>query len=125
MNWYLKVLQQYFDFKGRARRKEYWMFYLFNIIATFILIIIDSLLFDIANDGLPILTLLYSLGVAIPSLAVTIRRLHDTGRSGWWFFVSFVPFVGGIILLIFTVMDSEPGKNNWGPNPKEKELAAA
>jgi len=118
MNWYLKVLKQYADFNGRARRKEYWMFELFNIIIVMILAVIDTLL---GTDG--VLLVLYVLSVFIPSIAVTVRRLHDTGRSGWWILIDFVPLVGPIWLFVLMVLDSQPGENQYGPNPKEVNSA--
>ncbi|GGP84363.1 hypothetical protein GCM10009410_17250 [Shewanella ulleungensis] len=87
MDWYLKVLKQYFDFKGRARRKEYWMFVLINTIFSVLLTLVDmgtGLYSDIYGTGL--LSSLYSLAVLIPSIAVSVRRLHDTDHSGWWLF---------------------------------------
>jgi uncharacterized membrane protein YhaH (DUF805 family) len=126
MNWYLEVLKKYAVFSGRARRKEYWMFFLFNLIITFVLILIDSLMGTISpQSGLGLLSGLYSLAVLIPSIAVTIRRLHDTGRSGWWILISLVPVLGGIVLLIFMVLDSEPGANQYGPNPKATIASAS
>lgn len=113
MEWYLKVLQNYVGFSGRARRKEYWMFVLFNFIAGIILGIIEAVI------GLPgILSGLYSLAILIPSLAVVFRRLHDTGKSGWWILISLVPIAGSIILLVFMCLDSDAGTNKYGPNPK-------
>jgi uncharacterized membrane protein YhaH (DUF805 family) len=119
MYWYMQALQKYAVFSGRARRKEYWLFYLFNIIFTLGLAILDVLLgsFDRAS-GIGVLSGLYSLGVLIPNLAVTVRRLHDTDHSGWWLLILLVPFVGGIVLLIFMLIDSMPGDNQYGPNPK-------
>ncbi|MDX5630496.1 MULTISPECIES: DUF805 domain-containing protein [unclassified Brenneria] len=113
MQWYLNVLKNYVGFSGRARRKEYWMFYLFNIIVSFVIAIIDSAL------GLnAILLLIYSLAILLPGLAVTVRRLHDIGKSGWWILISMIPVVGGIVLLIFTCQDSQPAENQFGANPK-------
>jgi uncharacterized membrane protein YhaH (DUF805 family) len=112
MNWYLDVLKQYAVFQGRARRKEYWMFTLFSVLATIVCSIIDGIL------GIMLLMPLYSLAVLLPSIGVAIRRLHDTGRSGWWILISLVPAVGGIILLIFLCLDSEAGDNAYGANPK-------
>ncbi|MDQ0493805.1 MULTISPECIES: DUF805 domain-containing protein [Paenibacillus] len=113
MQWYLKGLQNYVGFQGRARRTEYWMFVLFNVIASFIIGLIDGLF------GLtPILTYIYSLAVLLPSLAVTARRLHDTGRSGWWILIALIPVVGTIILIVFTCQDSQPNDNQHGKNPK-------
>lgn len=117
MEWYLKVLGQYADFSGRARRKEYWMFTLFHAIAAAVLSVIDIVLFDDPS----ILYGLYILATLIPSLAVSVRRLHDIGKSGWWYLIILIPIFGGLMLFIFSVMDSEPGSNNWGPNPKEKQ----
>ena len=111
MNWYLGVLKKYADFNGRARRKEFWMFFLFNLIVAIVLGVIDSMI------GIPVLGLIYSLGVLLPSLAVGARRLHDTGKSGWWLLLGLIPLVG-LILIIFWVMDSNPGDNQYGPNPK-------
>jgi uncharacterized membrane protein YhaH (DUF805 family) len=121
MNWYLKVLKNYAAFGGRARRAEYWWFVLFNFLATLALIIVDSLIgLSAQAGGIGILSGIYTLAVLIPGVAVAIRRLHDSGRSGWWFLISLVPFVGGIILLVFLVLDSQPDSNQWGPNPKNE-----
>ena len=122
MNWYLDVLKKYADFGGRARRKEYWMFALFNLLIYIAILIFSAILGSIDNSLALIGSLLlvvYGLAIFVPSLAVAVRRLHDTGRSGWWFLIAFVPFVGGIILLVFTVQDSAPGENLYGKNPKE------
>ena len=114
MDWFIDcITTNYVNFSGRASRKEYWMFNLFNIIASFVVILLDSLL------GLNcVLSLIYTLAILLPSYAVIIRRLHDTGKSGWWLLLMFIPFVGGIILLIFCLIDSTPGPNQYGENPK-------
>ena len=114
MNWYLEVLRKYAVFSGRARRMEYWMFLLINLVIALVLAIIDGL---IGSQGA--LEVLYSLAVLIPSLAVAVRRLHDTNRSGWWIFISLIPLIGLIIFIVFAVQDSTPGANRYGPNPKE------
>jgi uncharacterized membrane protein YhaH (DUF805 family) len=122
MNWYLDVLKKYADFNGRARRKEYWMFYLFNALIYIAIMIFSAILGSIDNSLALIGTLLliiYLLAVFVPGLAVAVRRLHDTGRSGWWLLIALVPFVGGIIFLVFAVQDSTPGENEYGKNPKE------
>ena len=122
MNWYLDVLKKYADFGGRARRKEYWMFALFNFLIYIAILIFSAILGSIDNSLALIgslLLVIYGLAIFVPSLAVAVRRLHDTGRSGWWFLIAFVPVVGGIILLVFTVQDSVPGENEYGKNPKE------
>lgn len=112
MNWYIKALKQYVDFAGRAQRMEFWMFLLFNVLVAIGLGIIDAIL------GLGFLGPLYSLAVLIPGIAVSVRRLHDTGRSGWWILIGLIPLIGVIILIVFYVQDSQPGDNAFGPNPK-------
>lgn len=114
MSWYLMVIKNYFGFSGRARRKEYWMFTLFNVIFAIVALIIDFVL----GTNLIIYTL-YILAVLFPSLAVNWRRLHDISKSGWWFFIQIIPLIGAIWLLILLVSDSTPGSNQYGPNPKE------
>ena len=119
MNWYLKVLKQYADFGGRARRKEYWMFVLFNVIFAIVAMGLDNLLgitFGEISYG-PIYAI-YGLAVFIPGLAVVVRRLHDIGKSGWWILITLIPLIGGIWMLVLLVTDSESGTNKWGPNPK-------
>lgn len=119
MNWYLEVLKKYADFNGRARRKEYWMFFLFNIIISIALIIVDGILGTSAAPGaMGLFGAIYLLALLIPGIAVAVRRLHDTGRSGWWILIGLVPFVGGIILIVFLVQDGTPGDNQFGRNPK-------
>jgi len=113
MNWYIDAWKNYVNFNGRARRQAYWMFVLFNIIAAVLLSIVDGV---IGTGG--ILSGLYSLAVLLPGLALGVRRLHDIGKSGWWLLIGLVPFIGVIILLIFACMDSQPGTNEYGPNPK-------
>ena len=118
MNWYLKCLQQYADFMGRARRSEYWYFVLFNMIVSFVITFVVTL---IAGSSVgTIIGYLYALGVFIPSLAVGVRRLHDAGKSGWYYLVGFIPLIGWIWLLILLCKDSQPGTNEWGVNPKEQ-----
>ena len=112
MNWYLLVLKKYAVFSGRARRKEIWYFILFDFIFAFALGLIDQLI------GSYVLASLYSLAFLLPSIGVSIRRLHDTGRTGWWVFIGLIPLVGAIILLIFFVTDSQPDTNQYGPSPK-------
>jgi uncharacterized membrane protein YhaH (DUF805 family) len=118
MSWYLEVLKKYAVFDGRARRKEYWMFFLINLLISVVLIAIDNLIGTFSQTGFGLLQGLYSLAVLIPSIAVTVRRLHDIGRTGWWILIGLIPVIGGIVLLIFMVLDSQPGVNQYGPNPK-------
>ncbi|WP_394233475.1 DUF805 domain-containing protein [Niallia oryzisoli] len=113
MQWYIKVLKNYVGFQGRATRQEYWMFILMNFIAACILSIVELVL------GIPgVLTGIYGLAVFLPSLAVLVRRLHDIGKSGWWFLISFIPFIGTIVLIVFACLESQPGENQYGLNPK-------
>ena len=108
MDWYLQVLRKYAVCSGRARRKEYWMFVLVHIIISIVIFIIGCFAYG-----------LYGLAIIIPAFAVAIRRLHDTGRSGWWLLVNCVPIIGWTILFIWLVKDSDEGENQYGPNPKE------
>ena len=137
MNWYVKALKQYVDFSGRARRREYWMFVLVNVVIVIVLSVIDTLLgtggfratagggsFYAANS-LGLLSGLYTLAVLLPSIAVTVRRLHDTDRSGWWILLGFIPIIGGIILLVFYVLEGTRGPNRFGPDPKAIEQTSA
>ena len=119
MNWYIEVLKKYAVFSGRARRKEYWFFVLFNFIITVALVVIDGIVgtFD-PTTGVGMLTGLYSLAVLIPTIAVMVRRLHDTGRTGWWLLIGLIPVIGGIVLLVFMFLDSNSGGNEYGPDPK-------
>lgn len=115
------VYSNYVNFQGRARRSEYWWWYLFYLIVYIILAVIDSMIF-----GQPaVLAGLFALGSIIPAIAVGVRRLHDTGRSGWWLLIALIPLVGAIVLIVFYVMDSQPGVNKYGPNPKGIVAAAA
>ena len=119
MNWYLKVLKNYADFGGRATRAEYWYFNLFNFLAFCGLAFLDNVIGSFNTDvGIGLLGGIYSLTVLIPALAVLVRRLHDTDRNGWWLLIELVPIIGGLVLLIFMVLDSQPVDNQYGPNPK-------
>jgi uncharacterized membrane protein YhaH (DUF805 family) len=113
MNWYLEVLKKYAEFNGRARRTEYWMFVLFNLLAYVVLGIVERII-----HVQMILTTIYSLAVLVPALAVSVRRLHDTNRSGWWLLVALIPLVGAIVLLVFGVQEGQASQNQYGPNPK-------
>jgi uncharacterized membrane protein YhaH (DUF805 family) len=126
MNWYIDVLRRYAQFDGRARRTEYWMFTLFNALIymayCIFAVLVVAVLGHHGDSPMAMVVFapiwLYALAVLVPGLAVTVRRLHDQGKSGWWILISLVPFVGGLVLLIFMCMDSEPGPNVYGPNPK-------
>jgi uncharacterized membrane protein YhaH (DUF805 family) len=117
MNYWAECWKKYAVFSGRARRKEYWMFVLINVlIGLAIGVVLGIVGAAQAADGL---STLYSLAAFLPGLAVTCRRLHDTGRSGWWFLLVFLPIVGSIVLIVFLCLDGQPGENAYGPNPKE------
>lgn len=125
MDWYLAVLKQYAVFSGRARRKEYWMFFLFNLLISIALGIVDGVIGTLdATTGLGLLGTLYALAVLIPGIAVSVRRLHDIGKSGWWLLLLFIPLIGAIVILVFTVLDSQPGPNQYGDNPKQDAVPA-
>ncbi|MEU0407388.1 DUF805 domain-containing protein [Streptomyces griseorubiginosus] len=112
MSWFIEVLKKYAVFSGRARRKEYWMFALFATIIYVVFLVLSIVTKQSWIVFLPILAFL------LPGLAVTARRLHDTGRSGWWILFQLVPIAGPITLFVFSVLDGEPGDNKYGPNPK-------
>jgi len=117
--------KRYRDFRGRSRRSEYWFIQLFLVVTNFSVAIIDLALMGwdvdrfIANGGGGIVGLVWILVTIVPALAVLVRRLHDTGKSGWWGLVGLLPLVGAIVLLVFTVTDSSPGENKFGLSPKE------
>ena len=120
MNWYLYVLKNYATFSGRARRKEYWMFFLFNVLISLGLGVLDVVAGTYSVEyETGFFSALYSLLVLIPSIAVSVRRLHDTNRSGWWVVISLIPIIGVLVLFVFTCLDSQPGTNRFGANPKE------
>ena len=120
MNWYLHVLKNYATFSGRARRKEYWMFFLISALISIVLTLLDILLGTYSMEyEAGLFSGLYSLLILIPSIAVVVRRLHDTDRSGWWILISLIPLIGVIVLFVFICLDSQPGTNRFGANPKE------
>ena len=119
-DWYMQVLKKYTVFSGRARRKEYWFFVLWYVIISIGLAIIDAVA-GLRIGDVGVLQVLYALAVLIPSLAVAVRRLHDTGRTGWWLLIGLIPLIGFIVLLVFMFLDSQPGENEYGPSPKAAE----
>lgn len=119
MNWYLAALKKYATFTGRARRREYWYFQLFNLLAIMVLSVVDRFTGTLDKEtGIGFLSGAYVLAIFLPAIAVQVRRLHDTDRSGWWILIGFVPVIGNLVLLVFSVLDSQPGSNRFGPNPK-------
>jgi len=128
---YLTAMKKYVDFSGRARRKEYWMFVLIYMVIYVAALVVYGLLTSVGGRGNALATLgaLLVLAVALvhllPAIAVAVRRLHDTGRSGWWLFIGLIPLIGAIVLLVFYCLDSDPGPNQYGDNPKGFEIAPA
>ena len=111
MEYFTDALSKYADFSGRATRQQYWMFVLFYLLFYVGLAVIEGLL------GISILTIILSIALAIPSVSLAARRLHDTSRTGWWQLISLVPLIGTIVLIVFLVQDSHDD-NEYGPNPK-------
>lgn len=113
------VLSKYVDFSGRARRSEYWWFALFSVLVGIVTFALDAALgtdFEGSSSGL--ITVIANLALFLPSLAVAVRRLHDTDRSGWWLLIALIPIIGAIVLLVFFVQDGTAGQNRFGPSPK-------
>ena len=129
MEWYLKVMRDnYANFKGRARRKEYWMY---TLIFTVLLITLMTIMFSVLSfsdeTGIEtgpgvyltvILVIVFLFAHFIPTIALTVRRLHDTGKSGWWYLIVLVPYLGNFVIFIFTLIDGDRGDNKYGSNPK-------
>jgi uncharacterized membrane protein YhaH (DUF805 family) len=112
MHWYQEALRKYADFSTRSRRMEYWMFLLVNLVIGTVLGAVGGML------GMRWISIVYSIFVFVPGLAVSVRRLHDSGRSGWWLLLVCVPILGWLVLLYFYVQEGQPGDNEYGPNPK-------
>ena len=113
-DYYIGVLKKYAVFSGRARRAEYWYFFLFSLLVGFALGVVSAAI----GDSKGTLGTLYSVAVFIPGLAVSVRRLHDIGKSGWMLLLSLIPIIGAIWIFILMLRDSNPGENKYGPNPK-------
>jgi uncharacterized membrane protein YhaH (DUF805 family) len=122
MKWYLQALKKYADFNGRARRMEYWMFVLFNVIFAISASIVDNILGTGWEGGGGLIYLLYVLFAFIPGLAVAVRRLHDTGKSGWMILIIFIPIIGFIWLLVLMFTEGDFSENEYGPNPKAESV---
>jgi uncharacterized membrane protein YhaH (DUF805 family) len=120
MQWFVMAMKNFLQFSGRSRRSEYWYFVLFYVPIHFVFAFIDiSLGWVRTGSGIGPLSGLLTLVMFLPNLALSIRRLHDTGRSGWWILIGFVPIVGVIALIVFYATEGEAGTNAYGPNPKE------
>lgn len=118
MEWYLKVINSYSDFSGRSRRKEYWMFFLINSTFSIVGFYLDNILGTAWAIGYGPIYVGYGLAVLIPSLAVAIRRLHDVGKSGWYYLLVLLPIIGPIWLIVLFATEGEQGDNRFGSNPK-------
>jgi uncharacterized membrane protein YhaH (DUF805 family) len=118
MHWFVQGWRNVSDSSGRSRRREYWWFTLGNLVLFLAIHLIEALVFGLELEIYPI-SAIFNFVAALAGIVVTVRRLHDIGKSGWWILIGIIPFVGWLILLIFTLRDGEPGSNQWGPNPKE------
>ncbi len=121
MEWYLDVLKKYTVFEGRAGRKEFWMFTLVNLTIILALNLIEGVFGISSHFGMGILGGIYSLAVLLPSIAVAVRRLHDTDKSGWWMLIYLIPMIGMLVILFFMILESQEGSNRFGANPKEAQ----
>lgn len=122
MEWVFAAFKRTFEIRGRSRRKEYWYYTLFLLLISLPLFIIDVSFDLLIDEDTGLLSSLFFLATLITSLTVTIRRLHDIGRSGWWILLNLIPFIGTIVIFVFTVLDSEPNTNAYGENPKMDDL---
>ncbi|AWZ09222.1 MULTISPECIES: DUF805 domain-containing protein [unclassified Streptomyces] len=113
MHYYTDVLKKYVDFSGRARRQEFWMFFLFNLAALIVVAILDAVI-----GTSPLLYSLYALATFLPNLGLAVRRLHDQGKSGWWVLVGLIPLVGFIWAIVLMATEGQPNPNQYGPSPK-------
>jgi uncharacterized membrane protein YhaH (DUF805 family) len=111
------IKNHYFDFEGRARRRDYWFFVLIYFIVSIILSVIDAFTFKLIVD-FPVLVNIYYLALLLPSLGISVRRLHDISKSGWWVLINLIPLIGGIWFIILAATDSQKGSNQYGENPK-------
>ena len=134
MHWMLMPLRRYADFSGRSRRKEYWMFVLFNLLISLAVWTLLALTYALGFSESAMMTImtpvfilyaLVALALVIPGLAVTVRRLHDTDRSGWTILLALIPLIGAILLLVFYCTEGTPGDNRFGPDPKAGDRTSA
>lgn len=109
--------ESYFGFEGRASRSEYWWFALFAVLLGIVTSIIDGILGTVTANGIGLISSIASLALIIPSIAVAVRRLHDTDRSGWFYLLNFIPIIGWIVLIIFFIQQGTNGRNRFGDDP--------
>jgi len=128
MDWYVMALRKYAEFNGRSRRKEYWIYTLVNVIIYAVLYVAGLIMISQGSSTVGIALMgiycIYGLATLVPSLAVSVRRLHDTNRSGWWLLLGLIPIVG-LALIVLLAIDGDPGDNQYGPNPKLGQPAIA
>lgn len=122
MHWLINPIRNHYaDLKGRAPRREYWMFMLMYIVLTVVVGFLIAISALFLHEGivitLAILLIIGMLALIIPSVAIQVRRLHDIGYSGWWYLIGFVPYIGGVVILVMSALPSEAGANQYGPNP--------
>ncbi|MBN9791964.1 MULTISPECIES: DUF805 domain-containing protein [unclassified Pseudonocardia] len=125
MTYYLQAMRGFSDFRGRARRAEYWMFALVYLGIYLVAGTLDVVLGTTQLLGAPVLATVVALVHLVPAIALLVRRLHDTGRSGWWYFIGLVPLVGVVLLIVWLAADGEHRQNAWGDDPKRAERAPA
>lgn len=123
--YFLNVIKQHYaDFQGRASRSQYWYFVLFSFLISLAISIVTGILGSILGTSIfSFLSVIYSLAVLVPSVCLAIRRLHDSGKSGWFLLLGLIPLIGAIILIVLMVLDSEADRNQYGPNPKRGAVA--
>ena len=125
IDYYKSVLKNYANFDGRARRSEYWYYTLMNVIiviALEILLGVGAMVSSVLAIIVGLLLVVYAIGTLVPSIAVMVRRLHDIGKSGWWYFIALIPLAGPIWLIVLLATDSQEGTNEYGVNPKTGEV---
>ena len=118
MEWYIECLKKYAVFSGRARRKEFWIFALVNFVISSLLQTIFTRFMGNPQLG-AVVSGLYSLAVLLPGFGVFVRRMHDTGRTGWWWLIVFIPIIGALVLLVFCCLEGDRGDNQYGPDPRQ------
>jgi uncharacterized membrane protein YhaH (DUF805 family) len=120
INFYVLAFKRWLDFKGRSRRSEYWYFTLVNLIIAIVLIMIEQAIGIGGGDsGNGPISSLYTLVVLVPGLAVSFRRMHDIGKSAWWLLIGLIPLLGFIVIIVWFIGAGQPGRNAYGPNPKD------
>ena len=125
IDYYKSVLKNYANFDGRARRSEYWYYTLMNVIIVItleILLGVGAMVSSVLAIIVGLLLIVYAIGTLVPSISVMVRRLHDIGKSGWWYFIALIPLAGPIWLIVLLATDSQPGSNEYGINPKTGEV---